>query len=285
MSTPDYKMKKKLVYHIWCPTSELTDEQRFIFNLHFQLLKYYSNIFDDVQINVACDDLEFPLINKIRHKILDIFNRADQNVYIKTVQNTQLREGKTCYEEVFAPGSEYDGIVFFGHTKGLTNVLKINIFDSIKYWVCALYWFSLNFMDECEHYMNNTEAFYGSLLNKYEDRALWIYSGSFYWTNIHNVKYRLSYTSSNTIKSLSALSRSYAELIPSILFPEFTTACSKCHNTVYSLVTTDYNPYANSLINIKNACYLHDDDYKNFIKFADAMYDYVNTNKDDVNLF
>ena len=85
MSTPNYKMKKKLVYHIWCPTSELTDEQRFIFNLHFQLLKYYSNIFDDVQINVACDDLEFPLINKIRHKILDIFNRVDQNVYIKTV--------------------------------------------------------------------------------------------------------------------------------------------------------------------------------------------------------
>lgn len=286
--TPNYKFNKKIVFHMWCPTYELSVEQKFIFNLHLNLLSFYQHIFDDVQINIACDDIHYPLLNKIKHKILDIFNRDDQNVCIKIVQNTNVREGKTCYEEIFAPGTEYNGIVFFGHSKGLTNVLtEPNNMKNIKHWVCALYYFSLNFMDECEHYLVNNSAFYGSILNAYKETTSWIYSGSFYWVNIHNLKNTIRMTSTNTMYKLSGcLSRTYAEQICGLLIPNIDNTVIRSHNMTYLLVPNTYDMYHNVLHNIEHGCcYNSPKDYENYLKFSDIIFNSVNNDERHANLF
>lgn len=210
-------MKKKLVFHLYCDKDW---ENNLSLKLHFVCLKHYLSIFDEILIVLSTDFESDVFLTDIKRKIITELNH--KNITIKTVKNTVYREAKTFYDEVI--NTDYEGIVFFAHSKGYTNFNPETRYNK-KYiieWIIGCYWLSLEFLNEaeaslCRSTKQNNGLFYGSfkLVNKngsvYMNSA---YMGAFYWTNVRELKKYFSWENKDIPKLCSRMS---AEEFPGIV--------------------------------------------------------------------
>lgn len=184
-------MKKRLVFFIYVDTLYRGSK---IYDLHFALLKRYSKIFDSATLyfslkEINDENLEFA--RELAKRIIDCGFIKD--VEIKIRQNTTMREVDCFKEEVV--GRIIDNVpelVFFTHTKGLSNTLNQSLFR----WICGMYYFNLNFIDEVERNLiykpiydtaHSSGIFYGFPLilldidNYLKNKTY--YAGTIYWIN------------------------------------------------------------------------------------------------------
>lgn len=183
-------MKKKLVFHLYCGEGWEHNEA---IKIHFACLKHYQNVFDEMLIVLAIDgETNGEVASSVRKKIVEEITHPF--LTIKMVKNTAYREAKTFYDEVI--DQDYDGIVFFGHSKGYTNFNnKENKKKNIIEWIIGCYWLSLEFLDEAEIMLaHGTKYYNGNFYGSFKiakggrpskDSA---YMGTFFWTNVTELK-------------------------------------------------------------------------------------------------
>lgn len=173
-------MRLKFVYWFYAPKE---DEFPLIYKYHFACLKRYINIFDDILIILAVEDVnDVEYINKLERKFLDL--NIGKNLSFKIYKNdSYFREAIGFKNEIIDKLSTSEDLVFFGHSKGYTNIFS----QSLKYWVAAMYYFSLNDIEKVkQNLVSDLSMFYGyiamrgsAVCSKYK----WHFPGSFYWLN------------------------------------------------------------------------------------------------------
>lgn len=179
-------MEKRLVFFIYVNAEY---EQSMIYDVHFYLLKHFKECFDKYTFWVSLkdfssDNLEFAS-EIIRRLMNDGFNK---NTEYKIYENDSFREAKCFNDEVVSKIYGFDDeLIFFGHTKGLSNEFN----DSLLFWICYMYYFGLNFKEDFDSAFNDKSkhiVFYGFPLMDYSGWGLvkneYIYAGTLFWINI-----------------------------------------------------------------------------------------------------
>ena len=194
--------RKKLVFHFYTFPNFKENEA---IQIHLKCLKRYHTVFTEAVFVIAIDNInDHSLIRETQNAILDC---GFETVNFIVKQNTHFREALTFYDEVVAKmEANSDYYIFFGHTKGVTNFQRHpQSHESLRQWIHALYFLSLNFTAEAEHYLCSFDApFFGSLvyliqdapiaegeklysrlllLNNMEDNYQGFYSGTFFFIN------------------------------------------------------------------------------------------------------
>lgn len=174
-----------MIFHFYVPDNwkELKSVK-----LHFNCLKYYIDIFDEVLFVLSVnnpDDKEFI----VDFELALLKNLSfHKNIQFKVVENHCLYESKTLYDELVSKMDQLDGLTFFGHSKGIGNELfgKID-FEQLEYWLCGMYFLSLNFIREVESNLYGvwgiTYGPFKSTWKELDNKYHWIYSGTFFWIN------------------------------------------------------------------------------------------------------
>lgn len=140
-------MKKKLIFHFYVVNDWITHP---IVSLHLKLLRHYADFFDEAMFVIALNDInDTTTINEIETMLVDI---GYHNVEFKVVKNDAiLRESMTFYEFFVKQLGKYDGILYFGHIKGVFDISSLNKkYENISHWVCLLYYqtFSKEYYNE-----------------------------------------------------------------------------------------------------------------------------------------
>lgn len=183
----------RLIYHLWIP-KDLDDDMKKMLDIHFACLRSYIHLFNNVLFVLSVDDItDKEIIKKYEDEILSFGYRG--NLQFKVVENdSNLREGLTYYNEIIKKLGELDGLTFFAHDKGLTNV-KNYIFDSIGQWVTFMYWDNLRDLEIIKkRLLENVELCSGTLMLKspfLSNKNKWYYVGSFHWCNFQRLEYVL----------------------------------------------------------------------------------------------
>lgn len=217
-----------LVYHLWVPKT-IQESYSFVYDLHLKNLKCYSSIFNHSIFVLACDDIsDNERILKIERDILNC--GYNKNVsFIVEENNSLLREAQTVKKHII--DSNIHGLVFFAHSKGITNFDTEKHFeskidrDSIIEWICSMYYFNLSqFSNVFE--MLSIRKCYGMFCKKGipDCKYDWCYEGSFYWLNIDEVR--------NKAKEILCSNRCYAENLLGNLF-EFDFATISSWRNIY----------------------------------------------------
>lgn len=206
---------KRLVYHFYLSNDYCDNVAN---KVHFECLKYYASIFDEIVIVFACDDnLDSDLKEKASKYFLDILG-CNGRITFKYVPNDIMREAQTFYDEIVTKMDILDGITFFAHNKGYSNVMDNSInTQSILEWIIGMYFMSLDDIDDVSKCLIDypVPLFYGSYLmkddaisNKYHA----YYAGTFFW--IHTMKAYNIVTYKKGMKMPVLYDRRYAELFP-----------------------------------------------------------------------
>lgn len=210
--------KKRMVYSFYL--EEGSFEHR-INKLHFRLLERYINKFDEVIFCIIVDDKENKsLIKKLQLKIINMY---PGNITFKIYDNTNYRETYVFYHEIATKMDTLDGLTFFGHNKGISDVDPI---ETIEEWVASMYYFNLEHELPCKGL--NGFLFYGALksadINIYfhnidvlGTKYKWCYCGTFYWGKYQDV-YKALKRKGEEIPQLT--NRWYDEMFPGELFPQ-----------------------------------------------------------------
>jgi len=178
-------VKKTLVFHFYVKEDF---ENNVAMKFHLAILKHYANIFDKVIFCISVDNLnDTELIARAERAILDCgFKKEIQFI---PVENDMYREAATFKSQILDKLKDIEGIVFFGHVKGVTNV---NTFshraEHFLKWILALYFYSLEFADEAELklvgiYQGLRRTFFGPLYTLSKDVGIGWYPGTFFWLN------------------------------------------------------------------------------------------------------
>ena len=179
----DEKIKKRLVFYFYAFENY---KDNYANKLHLNCLKHYANIFDEVIFVISVDDLE----NKelILDVELEIIKCGFKDIRFKLHKNNAYREVPTFYDEIVERLDKLDGITFFGHNKGTTNVQKADaVIKSIEAWILGMYYLNLEFISEVEEQLcSDVPRFYGAFLldaRKWDILNVCYYVGTFYWVN------------------------------------------------------------------------------------------------------
>ena len=263
-------IKKRLVFHFYIPPEgykTLSNE------LHLRCLKKYAHIFDEILIAIAQDDVDKNEIIGLEKELIGIFNQ--KKITFKVTKNTYLRDSKTFYDEIATKMSALDGITFFAHNKGLTNISS-GKFDkeNIYKWVTALYYGCLEFYKEAEYALTEQREYaYGALFDiidvcnqeewvkdiMYCDlgKYAYLYTGTFFWLNTQCLK---GYMERKGVELPQLSDRWYAEnFLSNIVVPKFCTT----RNGAYARNYIGGREFINELIKI---CFI-EEDYKNLEDF------------------
>lgn len=214
------KIKKNLVFHFYIGKEGINTESN---DLHFKCLKHYmANVFDNILFVIVVDDAEQQKeeILAVKNKVIDIFK--SKTIEFKVKPNTYLRDSQTFYDEIATKLDKIDGLVFFAHNKGYTNLSKFKKEDILK-WVAAMYFACFDDMDEVENSLTEQrKCAFGGLLNQVEKWLLekhqyisgmlgkysYLYTGTFFWLN---PKTLLQYMANNDVELPQINDRWYAE--------------------------------------------------------------------------
>lgn len=207
-------MKKKFVFHFYCGDDWRENEA---VKLHLRCIQYYTHVFDDIVIVIVTDNgKNKAFLDDIKHTVIDYVDCS--SLTLKTAENTPYREAKTFFDEVV--NTDYDGIVFFGHTKGYTNFSNPeHNKEHLRDWILGCYWLSLESIEQVEKSLSlstksNNGVFFGSFQMANENGIPYlpsIYSGAFFWANVAEAKKMLSMAG----KKMPVLSsRMSAEMFP-----------------------------------------------------------------------
>jgi len=184
-------MKKRLVFFVYV---DCAYRDCLIYDIHFANLSKYYKIFDAATIYFSLKEINEDNMDIVRYlakKIIDCGFIND--VEIKIRKNTEIREVDCFKEEVISRiENNVPELVFFTHTKGISNVLNESLFK----WICGMYYFNLNFIDEVNCFLvskpiydtaHRSGIFYGfpclvSNIKNYITSQVF-YPGTIYWVN------------------------------------------------------------------------------------------------------
>lgn len=177
-------MIKKLVFSFYI--SEDTYSLK-INRIHLNCIRHFKDSFDCAEISFICDDKDAvsDYILELESEFISIFIGKD--IRFSIVKNNMFRESSVFYDKIAKRLSDNE-LVFFAHNKGVTNETKYDK-TQIYSWVCAMYYYSLNYMDEVTDKLINKKFFsYGSFLTKNDEpekfnKYGWYYIGTFFWIN------------------------------------------------------------------------------------------------------
>lgn len=209
-------VKTTMVFHFYADENYESNEA---YALHLKCLKEYSCILDKITMVLSVKDMNnLDLISKLKRDIISVLNC--NNIEFIVDENTLYYEALTFKKYVIDRFRDYDGLVFFGHSKGYSNVLneKVNK-QNIILWIESLYYLNFHFIDEAlQHFMTKspiirTFGTFSFLDNKEKIRPDEAYQGTFFWLNpkqiLEDVKY---YSNSESIEDIVGLcDRGYAE--------------------------------------------------------------------------
>lgn len=185
-----------MVFHLYISDNDF--ENNIFYKIHYNCLKYYIDIFDEVIFYLTVDDINNrELINRGFYWISDICRNVVFSVKVK--ENKIPYESDTFYKEIVEKRHTYEGVVFFAHSKNCTCYLREENQTTLIHWLIALYFYSLNFIQEMEELLYGkrrpSEIFYGPLLTQLRDvhsspmlrmnKGNCFYQGTFFWININ----------------------------------------------------------------------------------------------------
>ena len=249
---------KKLVFAFYLTDDGLNSE---INRLHFECLSKYCYIFDEIDICIIKDkNLSEKTLHEAEKKFIE-FHKGSK-IEFKLFDNTPYRESLVFKKEIADCLSE-NKLVFFAHNKGVTNVLKYDK-DTIYTWVAAMYFYSLNFMDEVIDSLYNKKFYsYGSFLtlNNEDERCNkfgWYYVGTFFWINTGKL---YAYMKNNNIELPLMNDRFYSEEFLGNIYPSWNLIFTASHENRYLRNAKDYYHQAKEYLSI-----LHEntDDFNKF---------------------
>lgn len=256
--------QKRMIYHFYVSNEWDTSITN---KIHFACLKKYAHIFNEVIICLSIDNIEDKeTIKNVELFFLDL--GLSPNITFKIIENSYLRDAETFYNEIVLKLGDYDGLTFFAHNKGTTN-LKTMAIDEVSKWITSLYYFSLEYVDEMAYLLTDgREMSYGPLLvavdynelpeifddgtSKYDfiDRAnvllgknKYFYMGTFFWLNTLTIN---DYIKKNNIEIPQLSDRWYAENFCANIYP---LGFAFSHNGKYSVNYLNGGVDINTLIN------------------------------------
>lgn len=221
--------EKRLVFHFYINDGW---ENNITNKIHLECLKHYSYIFDEVIFAISVDsENDYELIRGLELKLLDL--NLTPNISFFIVKNDYLRDSRTFYNFIAKKLDSYDGLTFFAHNKGTTN---LNVYDleNMVNWITSMYFLSLEYIDEVVYSLTDgRELSYGSLLNEiiYDEikvseegvkpkesfikktelflgKNKYLYMGTFFWINGLSI---YEYMRKNDIELPKLTDRWYAE--------------------------------------------------------------------------
>lgn len=209
-------VRTKLVFHFYAGEDY---PDNVFYTVHLKCLEKYINNFDEAVFVVTYDNGNENIALEARKAIGALGFRGE--LTIKMRENTLYREAVTFKEEVV--DSDFEGLTFFGHTKGITNVYidDIDIRDVFQ-WVFGMYYVNLDaFSEICENLIKFSAFAHGYLPLKSEadcpySKYHWAFMGSFQWINMPLLK---EYVRNNGIEMPVLNSRFYAETFLGNLIP------------------------------------------------------------------
>lgn len=184
-------MPKDLLFHWYVVENNgsiiLTEVQK----IHLACLSYYKDVFDgNINIVLSLDNINN---EKLINNSKELFSFFNKNVNFIVKKNCPyLREAKTFKEEFLDKIDQKNQLLFFAHSKGITNHFN----TSLTIWLFGMYYFNLSFIDHIENNLNKGKIFSGCFVRRHRWRNVkhkWHFSGSFYWTNINKLK-KLDYS-------------------------------------------------------------------------------------------
>lgn len=215
-------MKKRLVFYFYVGDEDSWDNNE-AYRLHLACLNYYSSVFDEAMIVISTDISDKNVIGNIKKAIIE--NIRIPSITVKIAESTPLRESKTFYDEVV--NSDYEGIIFFGHSKGVTNIVNPSYnHDNIVDWILGLYFLSLNYSEEAERCLSFSTSelnspFFGSFTCVNRDGSFYlpsVYSGTFFWINMRAIRNRFNIEGKELPKMATRMS---SEEFPGLCYKEW----------------------------------------------------------------
>lgn len=221
------KSKRRLVFHFFI-TKDWRENK--VYDLHFKCLKFYKECWDEVYFALSTEDAsDTESLMEVKEKLFKIFSDT-KKVEFEIIQNSLYGEVPTFKKEVIDRFGQ-DDLVFFAHTKGVTDIKKNWLPEDIYKFVCCLYYFTLNDAlrkgeepDLITRYLEIETDFlsFGAFMtqftyekhikNKYE----WYYAGTFFWINSKRLE---QYITLNKIELPKVTDRYYAENFLGHIFP------------------------------------------------------------------
>lgn len=221
--------KKKLVFSFYINENYNSD----INKLHFNCLRHFSSAFDVVDVNLIVEKgVFYDSVLNAQTRFLDIFK--GKNISFTFYANNEYRESQVFYDKIATRLSE-GGLVFFAHNKGISNVLNYSE-SEIYTWVAAMYFYSLNYINEVEDQLLNKKFYsYGSFLTKNDEpekcnKYGWYYIGTFYWLNCGKL---YQYMVNNGIELPKLSDRFYSEEFIGNIIPTWPLCFSGSHGFMY----------------------------------------------------
>lgn len=257
-------MIKKLVYSFYLTDNSFNEE---INLLHFNCLKKYLNVFDEVSLTIINEASKENII-RLENFFLTNFNGG--KISFTIIPNQELRETFVFNEEVIKKLGD-DELVFFAHNKGVSNVEKYDK-RNISIWVAGMYFYSLNFIEEMEYALiSRPYISYGSFLTQtkpIEDTQRpkygWCYIGTYFWINSKKLK---DYINLHNIEIPSCSDRYFDEEFLGNIYPMFPSFAAS-HLDRFILNANNYYKYTEN--------YLHTlyDDAEDFYNFFNEITDF-----------
>ena len=153
-----------------------------LYKLHLNCIKLYNDIFDQYTFIIGVDNIDDKdLIDHWKNIIQTYINSNKKILFIIEKNEPEFRDGIICYKYLISKFNEFDGLVFWGHSKRDLSLDKNLIYK----WICCIHYFNSLDINSIENTLvsyNNQYCAHGSLLstcagayNKLE------YMGGMYW--------------------------------------------------------------------------------------------------------
>ena len=210
-------IKKRLIFHFY---SFANFRKNYAIQLHLKCLKHYSSVFDEALFIISVDNInDNDLILETQIAILQC---GFKNVQFKIHENNLYYEAEPFYNEVISKLDILDGLTFWGHTKGTTNVLQeIKSMESLEAWILGMYFLNLQFIEEVEWALCvEPHRFYGTFLTDLRESwaHCYLYPGTFYWLNCPGIWRDLQLKMTKAPVPTSSGDRGVAEYLPGLLY-------------------------------------------------------------------
>ena len=154
--------EKRMVFHFYITEGW---ENSITNKIHLECLKRYSHVFDEVIFVITLDDTSnYGLIRSLEMALLNL--GLTPRITFRIENNTYLRDSKTFYDFIASKLGDYNGLTFFAHNKGTSNLSTYNV-EQMLWWITSMYFLSLEYIDEVVTSLTEgRELSYGSLLNE-----------------------------------------------------------------------------------------------------------------------
>lgn len=210
-------VEKTLIFHFYVPVDY---KDNIAIRMHLECLRMYSQVFNHAIFIIAVNEGTRHFVEEVERDIIECGFSGD--VRFVVAENDAYGEARTFNEWIYERLKDYNGLVFFGHTKGVTNVVKYPEYvNNTMHWIFALYFYSLEFIEEMEAKVIGAafgyfRTFFGPLLMKCPnvngvDSEAAHYPGTFYWVNTRRLSEDIE---SGCAKKMLIKDRFFAEDVP-----------------------------------------------------------------------